>query len=199
MSMSPRRCTVSRLLATAAAVSAAVLTVPTAQAAAPATPQAAAPANVSCQAGGTAEFSPGLLPIPVPRDTNVQYTGQDHSCTGSTAEGAEIATATFNGAFDVPMSCEIGGSSTPATGSGTVTWKTKDGQTLKSSLSLTITGQMFNSATIDGNVTDGAFLGGKVHGKFKVDLLREGINCAAQSFTGGLRKAAYDGSFTINA
>ncbi|WP_461019731.1 hypothetical protein [Streptomyces daliensis] len=182
-----------------AATSAAVLVVPTAQAASPDAAPRAAAASVSCQAGGTAQFSPGLTPVPVPRDTNVQYNGRDHSCTGATAKGSEIATATFNGSFNVPMSCEVGGSSTPATGSGTVTWKTKEGKTLKSSLSLTITGQMFNTAKVDGNVTDGAFLGGKIHGDFQVDLVKEGVNCAAQAFTGGLRQANYDGSFTINA
>ncbi|MGI5350799.1 hypothetical protein ACQEU8_21855 [Streptomyces sp. CA-250714] len=169
------------------------------QAAAPASDQgrATAAANVSCQAGGRAFFSPGLLPVPVPRDTNVQYNGQDRSCSGSTPDGGQIATAKFNGAFDAPMSCVVGGGDVPTEGTGTIAWKTKDGKSTKSTLSLTISGQLFNSATVDGHVTDGAFAGARLHGKFRVDLVREGINCGSQSLAGGLKQAPFDGSFNI--
>ncbi|MFE1095096.1 hypothetical protein [Streptomyces smyrnaeus] len=187
-------------LVAVAAVAAALPALPAyaAQAPAPAPDQAAVAASVSCQAGGRAYFSPGLLPVPVPRETNVQYNGQDRTCSGSTPEGGQIATAKFNGAFDAPMSCVVGGGDVPTEGAGTIEWKTKGGKSLKSTLSLTISGQMFNSATVDGSVTDGAFAGARLHGKFRVDLLKEGINCAGQSFFGGLKQAPFDGSFSIN-
>ncbi|MEU4967583.1 hypothetical protein [Streptomyces smyrnaeus] len=104
-------------------------------------------------------------------------------------EGGQIATAKFNGASDAPMSCVVGGGDVPTEGAGTIEWKTKDGKSLKSTLSLTISGQMFNSAAVDGSVTDGAFAGARLHGKFRVHLFKEGINCAGQSFFGGLKQA----------
>jgi hypothetical protein len=179
--------------AVALAAAAVCLSAPAASATAP-----AAAANVSCQAGGQASFDPGLLPVPVPRDTHVQYNGQDRSCTGMTAGGSEIATAKFSGSFQAPMSCVVGGGDVPTPGSGMIEWKTKNGKTLRSTLSITISGQMFNEATVDGSVTDGAYVGAKVHGKFRVDLFKEGLNCAGQSFFGGLKSAPFTGSFTIS-
>ncbi|ATL32257.1 hypothetical protein [Streptomyces formicae] len=197
MSISPSLQLLSHRCATTVAT-AAVSTVLLAAPAEALTPQLAAAASVSCQAGGQASFSPGLLPIPAPRDTNVQYRGQDRSCTGVTPGGSEIATARFNGSFNAPMSCVVGGGDVPTPGSGTIEWKTTNGKTLRSTLSITISGQMFNEATVDGSVTDGAYVGAQVHGKFRVDLFKEGVNCAAQSFFGGLKSAPFDGSFTIN-
>ncbi|MGW0731358.1 hypothetical protein [Streptomyces sp. NPDC002851] len=127
----------------------------------------------------------------------MQYTGQDRSCAGMSPGGSEIATARFNGSFNAPMSCVVGGGDVPTPGTGTIEWKTKNGKTLRSTLSITISGQMFNEATVDGTVTDGAYVGAKVNGKFRVDLVKEGINCAAQALFGGLKSAPFDGSFTI--
>jgi hypothetical protein len=153
-------------------------------------------ANVSCQAGGTAQFDPGLLPAP-PRETNVQYRGQQRSCNGQSPNGSEIVSARFNGAITVPMSCVGGGSGNPASGFANVEWRTKEGETLKSTLTISISGQVLNEATVEGNVTDGAFSGAVLQAQFRVDLAREGINCASHSLTGGLRQAPFFGNFSL--
>ncbi|UNO42350.1 hypothetical protein [Streptomyces sp. MST-110588] len=182
---------------TATATAVVAVTAVAAPAPTPAAVRAKPAVNVSCRAGGSAAFTPGLLPAPAPRNTRVRFDGSCHPCTGATPTGRQLTGARFTASYSAPMSCTVGGSRRPSTGSGTIEWRTRAGRVLTSTLSLTVTGPLFHTATVNGKVTRGAYTGGTLHGEFEAEIVKQGINCRAQSPGGGLRGAGYTGHFTF--
>ncbi len=152
---------------------------------------------VSCASQGNVAFTPGVVPLPLPRNTNVQVTGASTSCAGTTPTGEQIVSATLKAGFDTPLSCFYGGTENKFSGTATLEWKTAEGKTLTSVLDLRISGQLLNTATIDGTVTSGLYLGEQIHGTFHLNLVKAGVNCASQSLIGGIRQSETDYSFTV--
>ncbi|SDP87541.1 hypothetical protein SAMN04487905_111110 [Actinopolyspora xinjiangensis] len=148
--------------------------------------------SVHCASGGNANFTPGLMPVP--KRSTVQFDGENKKCTDLADTG--IVSGTFTGSFTAKMSCEVGAGD-GVDGTAKITWKYDDGSTSKSTVSLTMSGQTLNEARFEGYVTEGPLEGERLEGTFSVDLFSAGASCTAGSFTGGLKQAPFEGSYTI--
>ncbi|MFH8379919.1 hypothetical protein ACH4E7_03095 [Kitasatospora sp. NPDC018058] len=160
--------------------------------AAPAT-ASATPANitVACQANGQVHFNPGVTVFP--SDQDVTYQGQDGPCNDYSMYNIRSATftANFNG---VSLGCLESGSSGFSSGTGSIDWTDRSGNTGRSTLSLQIDGSSLNVGHLSGYVRDGYFVGHSFSATVETSLLGGAGKC---TIGGGLKDASFTGDFSI--
>ena len=154
--------------------------------------------TVTCQSNGNMAFSPGVIPTPFPRDTNVQAEAVSTSCAGTTLFGDQIVSSNFKAGFDSPLSCFYGGTSKQFSGTATIEWHSADGMTYQSTAQVHISGQLLNTVTVDGQVTDGLYAGENLHGQMHVSLAQGAVDCVGMAVAGGVRTISTDMSLMVS-
>ncbi|MEV0676201.1 hypothetical protein AB0I60_06710 [Actinosynnema sp. NPDC050436] len=144
-------------------------------------------AAVGCDFTGTATFQPGVRHAPQRSTVTVRATGRPCG-----EPGGPISGASFTGRVTGELTCTRP-DGTP-TGTGTVTWRLRDGRAETSTVDYALSGSFTDDAALDGAVVAGRGVGGHFRARLGTVVPEWRIACGTVP---GLAEATATGRFDV--